>query len=90
MVVGLNAEGDVIGGALWEYFKSSECFLYTYLVITPKGRGTGLGRLLANAQWRAVRNREKGGLPIRAIFTEMHDPAQVADPEVTPWSLQSI
>ena len=61
---GADGKRTVLGGALWEYFKASQCFLYTYLVITSAGRGKGLGRLLANGQWKAVRNREKVRHPL--------------------------
>ena len=33
-------------------------------------------RVTVHGMWRAVRRREKAGLPVRAIFTEFHDPAQ--------------
>merc|ERR1712046_113740 len=70
-----DSERPVIGGALWEYFKQAECFLYTYLFLDPAmPHERGTGRRIADAMWAAARRREREGLRIRAIFVEFHNP----------------
>ena len=64
-----------------EYFKKSQCFLYTYLFVHPDvEKGVGVGRKVANAAWKVARRREEEGLIVRGIFGEFELPdAQLTD-----------
>ena len=69
----------IMGGVVWEYFRTSRCMLFTYLLIEEQARGKGLGLQLSIASWRAALQFEDSrNVTFRAIFVEIHDPRHVA------------
>jgi GNAT superfamily N-acetyltransferase len=68
----LDADASsILGGIIYEYYRSSKAALITYLCIAPNMRGKGVARFLVGQAIDDVR-RANGPLP---VFAEAEDPA---------------
>ncbi|NWG45534.1 MAG: GNAT family N-acetyltransferase [Alphaproteobacteria bacterium] len=70
---------EIRGGIVFEHYRESRCGLLTYVVVDPRHRRSGLGgRLVAAATATLEAEAQALGAPLRAVFGEAEDPAQMA------------
>lgn len=66
------------GGIVSELYPASGCGFLTYLVVAPHSRRTGLGKLLLDGARRSLADRAAArGIPLRAVFGEVANPARL-------------
>jgi GNAT superfamily N-acetyltransferase len=70
VLVAVGTDGNVLGGAVGEYFPRSRVMLLAYLAVLPGGRGGGVG----SAVLRAARDAWTAELRPRLIVLEVEDP----------------
>lgn len=70
VLVAVGTDGNVLGGAVGEYFPRSRVMLLAYLAVLPGGRGGGVG----SAVLRAARDAWTAELSPRLIVLEVEDP----------------
>lgn len=63
-------EGDVVAGALGEWYPESQTLLLSYLAVHPNRRGAGIGTLLMEA----IAERWYPAYPSRLALAELEDP----------------
>ena len=70
VLVAVGTDGDVLGGAVGEYFPLSQVMLLAYLAVLPGGRGGGVGSTVL----QAARDAWTAELSPRLIVLEVEDP----------------
>jgi GNAT superfamily N-acetyltransferase len=70
VLVAVGQEGDVLGGAVGEYFPQSNVMLLAYLAVLPGGRGGGVGSKVL----RAAQDDWTAEVSPRLIVLEVEDP----------------
>jgi GNAT superfamily N-acetyltransferase len=70
VLVAVGTDGDVLGGAVGEYFPRSQVMLLAYLAVLPGGRGGGVGATVL----QAAKDAWTAELSPRLIVLEVEDP----------------
>jgi GNAT superfamily N-acetyltransferase len=70
VLVAVGTDGNVLGGAVGEYFPRSRVMLLAYLAVLPGGRGGGVGSTVL----QAARDAWTAELSPRLIVLEVEDP----------------
>jgi len=72
--------GCVVGGLVFEHYRSSHCGLLTYLVVEPSWRRKGIARsLVKRALSTLIREERATGGELRGAFCETENPQLVVD-----------
>jgi len=75
----LDAEGQPIGGATIEYYRTARCGLLTYLTVAPQQRGRGLGRKLVGLACEILDRLAGGDVPMLAETERLEDAADESE-----------
>jgi GNAT superfamily N-acetyltransferase len=77
IVLACDPASYIVGGAIFEEYRISGCWLFTYLVVHPHVRGRGIAsRLLAEVLRIMAADQTQG--PV--LLAEAEDPARIAAP----------
>ena len=86
--VAVDGRDNVVGGAVWEYFLESKCFIYSFLLLDSAYKSKGLGRKIANRMWREIRLRKEGVVQTEAFLLRCTIDAITM--RKTPWILRPV
>lgn len=73
-----EAEGQVVGGALFHYLASSQTGFSSFLAVAPEWRGQGIARQLHQARWTTL---ESAG-PVHGLFIDVVAPERLVPEEL--------
>jgi GNAT superfamily N-acetyltransferase len=77
IVLACDPASRIVGGAIFEEYRISGCWLFTYLVVHPQVRGRGIATRLLSEVLRVMAAGQSQD-PI--LLAEAEDPARMSDP----------